>query len=100
MLSKSINRAKPTKEEEKKANPLANINSIWDWFKEWMFYQYGLVYMGARMQNNRELKRRSRVTKHASRPTTQVSMRLLPRLMVGIQRRLGAGLQLHVRRGG
>ena len=23
-----------------------------DWFKEWMFYQYGLVYMGARMLNN------------------------------------------------
>ena len=23
-----------------------------DWFTEWMFYQYGLVYMGARMLNN------------------------------------------------
>jgi hypothetical protein len=26
--------------------------TIWDWFKKWMFYHYGMVYMGARMLNN------------------------------------------------
>ena len=26
--------------------------SILSWFTEWQFYQYGLIYMGARMLNN------------------------------------------------
>ena len=34
---------KPDKEEEE---------SLWNWFKQWNFYQYGLVYVGARILNN------------------------------------------------
>jgi hypothetical protein len=26
--------------------------TIWDWFKTWIFYHYGIVYATARMLNN------------------------------------------------
>ena len=52
LLLKFYNRKVIKRSYAAKKSMIERTSHWTDWFKEWMFYQYGLVYMGARMLNN------------------------------------------------